>query len=195
MAPRALRVGVAGLGRALTVMLPTFVQDPRVRLVAAADPFEPARARFGPDFGGPALPTVEQLCALPDVDVVDVAMPHGLHADRVCLAAAHGKHVLVEKPVAIRLEDSTRMIEAARAAGVHLLVGPSHSYDAPIPRTRDLMDGGRFGEVRMITAQDHTDFLHRPRRPEELRTAMGGAVVHSQAAHRVDVPGRTDRSA
>jgi phthalate 4,5-cis-dihydrodiol dehydrogenase len=79
------------------------------------------------------------------------------------------------------------MIAAAREAGVQLIVGHSHSFDAPILRTRALIEGGTLGAVRMITALNYTDFLYRPRRPEELDTASGGGVVFNQAAHQVDI--------
>jgi len=183
---RKLRLGVAGLGRAFSIMLPTF-RDPRVELVAAADPRAEARRRFARDFGGRAYDTVEELCADPDVEIVYVATPHQLHARHAILAARNGKHVLVEKPMALTLDDCTGMIAAARAASVHLIVGHSHSFDAPILRTRALIDSGSFGAVRMIHALNYTDFLYRPRRPEELDTAQGGGAVFNQAAHQVDI--------
>ena len=111
---RKLRIGVAGLGRAFTVMLPTFVADPRVALVAAADPRPEARQRFAADFSAKSHRTVEELCADPDVEVVYVATPHQHHAAHAILAARAGKHVLVEKPMAVTLEDCAAMIEAAR---------------------------------------------------------------------------------
>ena len=108
-------------------------------------------------------------------------------SEAVRLAALGGKHILVEKPMAITLDECTRMIDAARGANVHLIIGPSHSFDLPYRRTREIIESGKFGDVKMITAQDFTDFLYRPRRPEELNTAEGGGVVHSQAAHQMDV--------
>jgi phthalate 4,5-cis-dihydrodiol dehydrogenase len=95
--------------------------------------------------------------------------------------------VLVEKPMALTLEECHAMIEAARKSGVHLVVGHSHSFDAPIARARALIDSGAFGCVRMLCALNYTDFLYRPRRPEELVTAQGGGVIYSQAAHQVDI--------
>ena len=182
-----LRLGVAGLGRAFTLMLPTFVADPRVALVAAADPRAEARERFAAEFGAPAYETVEELCADRRVDVVYVATPHQLHARHVALAASHGKHVLVEKPMAITLAECEAMIAAADNAGIQLIVGHSHSFNAPILQARRLIDSGRFGRVRMMTAFNFTDFLYRPRRPEELETERGGGVLFSQAAHQVDI--------
>lgn len=181
------RWGVAGLGRAFTLMLPTFVADPRVCLCAAADPRAEARARFTADFDAPAYATVDELCADPTVDVVYVASPHQMHAAHAITAARHGKHVLVEKPMSLSLTDCTRMIDAASAAGVQLVVGHSHGFDAPIARARALIDTDTFGPVRMIHAFYYTDFMYRPRRPEELDTAQGGGAVWNQAAHQVDI--------
>ena len=184
---RAMRVGVAGLGRAFAVMLPTFAADARVKLVAAADPRAEARAQFEREFGGRAYATVEELCADRDVEVVYVATPHQHHRAHAELAARHGKHLLIEKPMALTLADCAAMTEAARAGGVHLIVGHSHSFDAPVAKLRALIDSGAYGRVRMINAVNYTDYLYRPRRPEELDTAQGGGAVFNQAAHQVDM--------
>jgi len=182
-----LKLGVAGLGRAFSLMVPAFVADPRVELVAGADPREAARRRFEGEFGARTFDSVEALCADPSVEAVYVATPHQFHADHACLAAARGKHVLVEKPMGLTLEECRAMIVAARSAGVRLVVGPSHGFDAPVRRAREIIDGGSVGRVRMITAFNFTDFLYRPRRPEELDTDRGGGAVFNQAAHQVDV--------
>ena len=184
---RKLRLGVAGLGRAFTVMLPTFAADPRVALVAAADARPEARERFAQEFSASAYESVEQLCADPAVEIVYVATPHQHHAVHANMAARHGKHVLVEKPMALTLDECAAMIAAAGEARVHLIVGHSHSFDAPILCTRELIASGAFGTVRMITALNYTDYLRRPRRPEELDTAQGGGAVFNQAAHQVDI--------
>jgi phthalate 4,5-cis-dihydrodiol dehydrogenase len=186
-AERKLRLGVAGLGRAFTVMLPTFISDPRIALVAAADSRAAARQRFSADFSVKAHETVEELCADPAVEAVYVATPHQYHARHAMLAAQHGKHLLIEKPIALSLEECTAIIEAANRARVQLVVGHSHSFDAPIQRLRTLVESGAFGTVRMINAINYTDYLYRPRRLEELDTAQGGGAVFNQAAHQVDI--------
>jgi len=184
---RKLRLGVVGLGRAFAVMLPTFRRDPRVALVAAADPRAEARARFAADFSAKAYESVEELCADPAIETVYVATPHQHHAAHAILAARNGKHGLVEKPMALTLDDCAAMIAAAKQASVHLIVGHSHSFDAPILRVREFINSGEYGAVRMITALNYTDFLIRPRRPEELDTAQGGGAVFNQAVHQVDI--------
>ena len=187
MTPRRLRLGIAGLGRGFMLMLPTLRAHPRVAVVAAADPRAEARRQFEADFGGRAYDSVDALCADSDVEAIYVATPHELHAAHAITASGAGKHLLVEKPMAVTLAECDAMNAAARAAGVTLIVGPSHSFDAPIARARSLIDSGAYGRVRMITALNYTDFLYRPRRPEELDTRQGGGVVFSQGAHQVDV--------
>lgn len=187
MGKPVLKVGVIGLSRAFTLMLPTFTLDSRVRLVAAADPRQEARAAFAAEFGARTYADANDLCADSDVDLVYVASPHQWHAAHVACAAENGKHVLVEKPMAISLAECRIMIDAARKAGVHLMVGHSHSFDLPILHARSLIESGAFGAVRMMTAFNYTDFLYRPRRPEELDTQQGGGVIFSQGAHQIDV--------
>lgn len=89
--------------------------------------------------------------------------------------------------MALTIAECREMIAAAREADVHLLVGHSHSFDSPYLRARGLIESGRYGTVRMVNALNFTDFLYRPRRPEELDTRAGGGVVFSQGAHQVDV--------
>lgn len=187
MNKRRIRLGVVGLGRAFTLMLPTLIGDSRIELVAACDPREEARAQFERDFSAPVYESVEELAANGSVEAIYVASPHQFHAQHTCIAASYGKHVLVEKPMALSLAECDEMIDACRAARVHLIVGHCHSFDSPYLHARANINSGEFGQVKMIHALNYTDFLYRPRRPEELKTDAGGGVVFSQAAHQVDV--------
>ena len=180
-------MGVAGLGRGFTLMLPTLARDPRIELVACADPRESARTRFAQEFGARAYASAEELCNDADVEVLYVATPHQFHAAHASLGARKGKHLLVEKPMALATHECLAMIAAARKAGVQLIVGHSHSFDAPIRRAREIIAAGDLGKVRMINAFYYTDFLYRPRRPEELDTRAGGGVLFNQASHQIDV--------
>jgi phthalate 4,5-cis-dihydrodiol dehydrogenase len=118
---------------------------------------------------------------------VYLATPTGLHPEHVKLACAAGKHVLVEKPMAAELAEARAMIAAAREAGVVLLVGHSHSYDLPIKRMREIIAGGTLGRVRMVNTWCFTDWVHRPRRPDELDAAQGGGVTLRQGSHQFDI--------
>lgn len=187
MTERRLRLGVAGLGRAFGLMAPGLAAHPRVHLIAAADPRPEAQARFAKEFGGTAYATVEELCGDRSIDAIYVASPHQFHAEHAVMAATNGKHILVEKPMALTLTDCRAMLDAAKRAGVQLVVGHSHSFDAPVAHARRIIVGGELGSVRMITAINYTDFLYRPRRPEELNTAHGGGALFNQAPHQIDV--------
>ena len=182
---KKLKIGVSGLGRAFSLMVPAF-RDPRIVVTAGSDPRPEARRKFEQDFSARAFATLEELCRQ-DLDVVYLATPHQFHAGQARTCFSFGKHVLVEKPMALSLAECRSMIAAARKARRHLVVGHSHSFDAPIRRTRELIAGGRYGKVKMISALDYTDFLYRPRRPEELDTRRGGGAVFNQAAHQVDI--------
>ena len=168
-------------------MLTTLQRDPRVKLVAACDPSAVAREQFVTDFAGRVYDSAEALCVDADVEMVYIASPHQFHAAHVALAAVARKHVLLEKPMAIALADCTQMIAEMQAAKRSLIVGHSHSFDGPVLKAREIIDSGTVGNVRMIQALNYTDFLYRPRRPEELRTEDGGGVIHSQAAHQIDI--------
>ncbi|WP_407496655.1 Gfo/Idh/MocA family oxidoreductase [Pseudooceanicola sp. MF1-13] len=182
-----VRLGVAGLGRAFMLTLPAFQADPRVRLVAAAAPREESRTAFEAEFGGTGHATVEALAADPQVEAIYVATPHQMHADHVIASLEGGKHVLVDKPISVSIEDADRMVAASRKTGCHLIVGPSHSFDAPVALARQMIESGEFGNLRMVQAFNYTDFLYRPRRPEELRTEEGGGVLFSQGIHQIDM--------
>jgi phthalate 4,5-cis-dihydrodiol dehydrogenase len=187
MPPQSLRLGAIGLGRAAATMLPSLVAHPNVRLTAAADPNALARARFEADFGGRTYATAAELCSAPEVDAVYVATPHQYHAADVILAAGHGKHAIVEKPMALTLEECRAMTEAAERNGTVLVVGHSHGFDPSIMMIRDVVARGEFGPLRMMSNLHYGSFLYRPRRPEELDTALGGGIMYNQVPHQIDM--------
>ncbi len=182
-----VRLGVAGLGRGFMLTLPSLRVDPHVTLVACAAPREESRQAFLEEFGGNAHASIEALAADPAVEAVYIATPHQMHREHAEILAAGGKHILVEKPLAVSMEDADAIVEAARRAGVHLITGPSHSFDQTVLKAAEMIASGVYGEPRMVHATNYTDFLYRPRRPEELDTAQGGGVIFSQAVHQIDV--------
>ncbi|MXW91688.1 MAG: Gfo/Idh/MocA family oxidoreductase [Rhodospirillaceae bacterium] len=187
MTSEPVRLGIVGLGRAFALTAPALRADRRIAPVAACAPRAESRAAFEAEFGGRGHADLGGLLAHPGLEAVYIATPHGLHAEQTLAAAAAGKHVLVEKPLAVSIADGEAMVDACEKAGVALIVGPSHSFDAPVAQARQAIESGTLGRVRMIHAFNYTDFLYRPRRPEELRTEEGGGVLFSQAVHQVDV--------
>ena len=137
-----IRIGIVGLGMAGSIMIPAVQSHPEVTLAGAAEPNEDIRKRFANDFDCPATATVEELVKLPDIDAVYIATPHQMHHEHVRLAAEHGKHVIVEKPMALQLEDCDAMISACEDAATTLIVGHTHGFDAPVAAMRDVVASG-----------------------------------------------------
>ena len=185
-ASRALNIGVIGLGRAATSMLPSLAAHPDVRLVAAADPRAEARDAFARQFGGQTFVDAADLLDHGSVDAVYIATPHQVHAQHVIMAAERGKHAICEKPMALTLDDCDAMIDAVERAGTHLVIGPTHGFDRPVLKMHEILRAGTLGRARMILTFDYTNFLYRPRRPEELDTRLGGGIIFNQTPHQVD---------
>jgi predicted dehydrogenase len=107
-------------------------------------------AALGVDYGVPVEDSPEALIAREDVDLVVLASPPGVHRDQALAAAAAGKHVLVEKPMAQDVAECRAMVDACRAGGVRLSVVSQHRFrDTPAAAHRLIADGA-IGEVRMI---------------------------------------------
>src|SRR6516225_3132876 len=126
--PPMLRFGLIGLGGAGMQMLPSLMAHPRVAIVACAEVNPQARERFAADFNAAAYDDAEALCADRGIDAVYIATPHQLHRDHAVMAAQAGKHIIVEKPMALTLADCDAMIAAAEHNGVRLVVGHTHSF-------------------------------------------------------------------
>ena len=182
-----LRFGIIGLGGATNQMLPSLVAHPRVKLKACADLNADARNRFAADFDLRPYAEVEKLCADPGIDAVYVATPHEWHRKHVIMAAEAGKHIIVEKPMALSLEDCDMMIDAAEKNGVRMVVGHTHSFDAPIMKMHEIISAGDLGPVTMINSFSYGNFLYRPRSRQELDTIRGGGIIFNQVPHQIDV--------
>jgi phthalate 4,5-cis-dihydrodiol dehydrogenase len=179
-------VGIVGLGMAGAVMVQAAAAHPGFVLRAAADPHPGPREAFARDFNASAYADVAELVADPAVQVVYIATPHQFHAPHAILAAEHGKHVIVEKPMALTLADCDAMIAAAERHQVQLIVGHTHAFDPAVRMMRDLIAGGTLGPLGMILSFNYTNYLYRPRRPEELDTARGGGILFNQVPHQID---------
>ena len=124
---------------------------PGARLVAVADPAPGAAERLAGRLGADrAYADVQQVWDDPEVDAVVIASPARTHAGLVVAAAAAGKGVFCEKPMAVTLEDADRAIDAARAAGVVLQVGFNRRFAPDWQAARALLDAGTLGTPRLL---------------------------------------------
>jgi phthalate 4,5-cis-dihydrodiol dehydrogenase len=182
-----LGLGIAGLGMAGAVMVRAAAAHPGVKLVAAAEPHDAPRAAFARDLNAAAYASIEELCADPAVEAIYIATPHQFHAPHAILAAERGKHIILEKPMALTLADCDAIIAAAERNKVHLIVGHTHSFDPAIHVMWLMISCGALGRLGMIHSFNYTNFLYRPRRPEELDTARGGGILFNQVPHQIDI--------
>jgi phthalate 4,5-cis-dihydrodiol dehydrogenase len=186
MPARTLRVAIAGLGVASTQILPAMEKMPGIALVAGADPRPDARAAFEARYGGRTYETVEALCADPAVEAVWVSTPNQFHCEHVITAARAGKHVVVEKPMALSIEECARMVEAVERYGIKLLCGHTQSFNPAIRAMRQVIKSGQLGPLRALNTWMYTDWMLRPRMPQELDLSLGGGVVYRQGPHQID---------
>jgi predicted dehydrogenase len=158
--PPGKRVGFAivGLGRlSLEELLPAFGETKKARLVALMSG-SPDKARLVSEQYGVAPDAVygygdwERLRQNPAVQVVYIVTPNGLHRDQVLAAAAAGKHVLCEKPMANSSAEARDMIAACARANVKLMIAYRCQYEPYNRELARLSRSGEFGRPRMITA-------------------------------------------
>lgn len=182
-----IRIGIVGLGPAGTALVPQIDADARFALTAVCDTRVAGLAEFASRPGVRRHASLEAFCADPDIDVAYVATPTFLHAEHSIAVLASGRHVIVEKPMAVRVDEARAMVAAAATAQRLLLVGHSQSFEPPLRAMRALIDSGRLGRLRAVNNWCYTDWMYKPRHPSEFDRAQGGGVVYRQAAHQVDM--------
>ncbi|WP_207844274.1 Gfo/Idh/MocA family protein [Williamsia soli] len=182
-----MRVGVVGLGVAFNFVATRVSPWSHVEFTAACDLRPAALKAFRDEFGGAVYEDLDAMCASDEVDVVYVATPNKFHREQVLTAIGHGKHVIVDKPMATTVEDCQVMNDAAEAAGVVLLCGHTHSYGPAVREMRRIISSGELGRVRMINTWHYNEWMYRPRAAWELDPQGGGNLVYNQGAHQIDI--------
>lgn len=166
-------------------VLPEIAVLPFLRIAAAADLRRVARDAFESEFEAPTFGSVEELCKYDGIDAVYVATPHELHALHTICALECGKHVIVEKPMALSLDDAEAMNLAAERNGLTLVAGHTHSFDPPVRKMAELVAAGALGRPAMISSTYYKDHLFRPFSDHDI--AMSRGVVLNQGPHQVDI--------
>jgi phthalate 4,5-cis-dihydrodiol dehydrogenase len=158
-----------------------------IDVAAGADVVPATLERFSTRFpGAKTYDSAEALCRDPDVDAVWISSPNRFHAEHTILAASYGKHVVVEKPMAVTLADAQRMVEAADKHGVKLLAGHTRAFTLPIRAMRQVIESGKFGQLRALNIWSYSDWMLRPRTADELDLSQGGGIPYRQGPHQVD---------
>lgn len=142
---KALQVGLLSCGGMARTLATALNRLPRAQIARVCDVAAPAAKAFGEELGVPWTTDASLVLEDPAIRAVIVATPNFTHADMVVAAAAAGKHVFCEKPLALSTEDADRMIAAARANGVHLVVGHVLRYLPVFDHVKRLVDTGCLG--------------------------------------------------
>ena len=182
-----IRVGLAGAGAAGSRIFDSIGLVPTTRLAAVADTRADVLDRLGDRYGVECFDGIEAMALSPSVDAIYVATPSPLHFEHALSAIEHGKHVMVTKPLALRLDHCQTLIEAAEANKVQLMVADTRSFNPPIRTMRQIISGGELGAVIQVSIWHYSPWLVQPRDAHELDSSEGGGVCFRQAPHLVDI--------
>jgi predicted dehydrogenase len=191
MNPRGdLRVAIVGWGRAGSHLHAGALRGlPGVRLAAVADTDAEARARAAGVVGADRVhDDARRPIGAPDIDVVALCLPAAGRTALALEALAAGKHVLVEKPLAISADDCRRLVAAeadAARRGVRAMVGMNMRWHAQAREARDRIRDGAIGEVELVRSTITT--RHDDVAPWRRARRTGGGVVLDMAIHHVDL--------
>jgi len=196
-APPALRVGIVGyglMGKAhsygyrVAPLLRRLPVTPLVTVMSGRDAAAVAAAAQA--YGVPATVTDwRELISRDDVDVVDICTPPGTHAQIAQQAAAAGKAVLCEKPLALTYAEAAAALAAVTRAGVHNAVGFNYRRLPAIALMRRMIDEGAVGEIRLWRATWLSDEFADPATGWDWRfdRAMGGSTIADLGSHLIDM--------
>jgi len=183
-------VGIVGAGVIGNVHADALAGVTNAKLLAIAEPREDAGKALAAKHGVPWFASYEELLAQPDIDLVILGTPSGMHPEQAVLAAEHGKHVITEKPMAITHEGATRMIEAAQRAGVHLAVIFQNRLSKDVFLVRRGIEAGLLGKPLLGQGYLH---WHRTQEYYDANGGWrgtwaldGGGALMNQTIHTID---------
>jgi predicted dehydrogenase len=146
-----VNVAIVGCGRISDMHGRGYEGLDSARIVAVCDPDQGRARRQARKWGAAKVyKDYRQVLEDPEVELVELLTPHHLHCSMTVAACQAGKHVSVQKPMAINLEEADQMIYAADSAGVKLRIYENFVFYAPAVRAREMIRAGEIGEPRMI---------------------------------------------
>jgi len=182
-----IHVGIIGCGGVAVAHADAIAAFPsRATLVAAADLRPPRLELFAERYGVRTYGSAEELLAQPDLDCVLIALPNEWHAPVAIQAAEAGKHILLEKPMAITLEECDEVLEAVAQSGVTLSVGQSYRYlDGPW-HAKQVLDRGEVGDLVFAIGIFSKNWGIEGRRDWHLDRRRGGGMWMANGVHVVN---------
>jgi UDP-N-acetyl-2-amino-2-deoxyglucuronate dehydrogenase len=183
-----VRIGIIGTG-AIANMHARAYKNLGYPVRVCTNKTEATGRRFAAEHGAEFLKRYEDVCSHPDVDVVDVCTFPDFRLQPLELCAAHGKHVQVQKPMAIDLDTARRMIEVARGAGIVLGVVSQHRFDDSSRFVVSALAAGRLGRMLQCDAyvKWHRSDSYYARPIKGSWATEGGGALINQAIHQADL--------
>ena len=186
-----LRFALVGCGRILSKHADTITQHlTNAELAAVCDMDSKKAGTAGSKYKVPFYTSYDEMLNKEKVDVVNVLTESGNHAQHtIDIVQKYQKHVVVEKPMALTLEDADRMIEVCDTFGVKLFVVKQNRYNLPVIKLREALIQGRFGKLVMGTVRVRwcRDQKYYDQDAWRGTWAMDGGVFANQASHHIDL--------
>lgn len=187
-----LKFALVGCGR-IAPRHATLLKENHIKgatLVAVCDCDKQKAESFGRKYNVPFyFDMVEMLEKEKSIDVVSILTPSGLHAEHAITCASFKKHVVVEKPMALTLDDADYMIRTCDLNNVKLFVVKQNRFNRPVQKLKEALDNGRFGKlvlgtvrVRWCRTQEYYD-----QDPWRGTWKLDGGVLTNQASHHIDL--------
>ena len=158
-------------------------------LAAVCDSVEERAKNYGGKYGVPSYTDMNAMMERENIDVVSVLTPSGMHAEHVVKLAKFGKHVVVEKPIALTLDDADAMIHACDVNKIKLFVIKQNRFNVPVVKMREALVEGRFGKPVLGTVRVRWCRTQKYYDQDSWRGtwAYDGGVLTNQASHHIDL--------
>jgi len=180
-----VRVGLVGSGFVTAIHHAAFARVEGVKVVAVASPTAGHAERFAAARGiAHHCTDYRQLLDLKDIDLVVLGLPNDLHCEVTVAAAQAGKHVVVEKPMAMNLAECDRMIAASQHARVILGYAEELCFAPKYVRLKQLVDEGALGKIHLVKQSEKHDGPHASWFYDTRRS--GGGVTFDMGCHAVE---------
>jgi predicted dehydrogenase len=187
---KKLNFGIIGCGRIAYKHAEAIKKNEKANLLYVCDIIEERAVDYKKKYGAERYFTdYHEMLEMPDLDVVNICTPSGMHAEMGIAAAKAGKHVIVEKPMALSSIDADALINACDENRVKLAVCFQNRFNPPVQKLRRALEEGRFGKlthasavVRWFRPQDYYD-----QAPWRGTWAMDGGCLMNQSIHNIDL--------
>lgn len=184
-----IQFAIVGCGHIAKKHVEAIKNTPGAELVAVCDTNPQRLQEYITEYGVKGYTDLGELLKDDSIDVVNICTPSGYHAPLAVQAANGGKHVIVEKPIALTLEDADAIIEACQRNGVKLSVVHPNRFRPAIKVLKQAMEEGRFGKLSHANAtvrwNRNEDYYKQA--PWRGTKALDGGVLMNQAIHNIDL--------